>query len=125
VGGFDVYVSRLAANGVFGPATLVRELSGAGTDEQRPSLRFDGLEIFFVRSPAGVALSGDLWVSMRESAMDAWSTPVRLGATINTSSHDGHPYIAADRRTLYFSSNRPGGFGDTDLYVTTRTKNGR
>jgi hypothetical protein len=53
---------------------------------------------------------------------DLWSTPVKLDA-LNTAFHDAHPYIAADRQTLLFSSNRPGGFGGLDLYVTTRTKN--
>jgi len=124
LGAFDVYVSELAPNGLLGLATLVPELSSPAA-EQRPSVRFDGLEVFLVRSPPGSPLSGDLWVSTRESVIDPWSTPVKLGATINTAFHDSHPYIAADRQTLFFASNRPGGFGGLDLYVTTRTKNER
>lgn len=121
-GGFDVYVSQLGADGTFGPATLVPELSSPAA-EQRPSVRFDGLELFFHSDRPGSA-GNDLWVSARESVFDPWSTPVNLGATVNTAFSDQQPYIAADRRTLYMVSNRPGGTGGFDLYVTTRAKTG-
>ncbi len=117
----DVYVSQLAAHGRFGPATLVPELSGEA-GEQRPSIRFDGLEIFFFRHPRGSPLNGDLWVSTRDSVIDPWSPPVDLGPAVNSAAGDQHPYIAADRQTLFFASDRPGGFGALDLYVTTREK---
>ena len=120
-GAFDMYVSPLGPNGLFGPATRVPELSSPQA-EQRPSVRFDGLEVFFVRSPPLLQFSGDLWVSTRETVLHPWSAPVTLGA-LNTTSHDAHPYIAADRQTLFFSSERPGGFGMLDLYVSTRTQN--
>jgi hypothetical protein len=50
--------------------------------------------------------------------------PDDLGPTINTTLVDAQPYIAADRLTRFFMSNRPGGCGGFDLYVTTRTKLG-
>lgn len=120
-GAFDMYVSQLAPNGWFGPATLVPELSSPGF-EQRPSVRFDALEVFFHSDRPG-SVGNDLWVSTRESVIDPWSTPENLGATVNTTSSDQQPYIAADRRTLFIVSNRPGGLGGLDLYVTTRTRN--
>jgi hypothetical protein len=119
-GGFDVFVSQLTPKGVCGPATLVSELSSPA-QEQRPSVRFDGLEIFFHSDRPGSA-GIDLWVSTRESVFDPWSTPVNLGTTINTTFSDQQPYIAADRRTLFMASDRPGGFGLLDLYMTTRAK---
>jgi hypothetical protein len=45
---------------------------------------------------------------------------VNLGAIVNTSATDLHPYLSTDGRTLVFASGRPGGQG-TDLYMTTRT----
>jgi hypothetical protein len=121
LGGSDIYVSQLGPDGVFLPATIVPELSSSA-GEQRSSIRFDGLEIIFVRNPPGLLFQGDLWVSTRESVIDPWSTPEPLGAPLNTIWHDAHPYIAADRETLFFNSDRPGGYGALDLYVTTRTK---
>jgi WD40 repeat protein len=49
-----------------------------------------------------------------------WSTPVNLGPVINSSASDQHPAISKDGLSLYFSSNRPGGLGGLDIYVSTR-----
>ena len=48
--------------------------------------------------------------------------PINLGATVNTSVSDAHPYLSADGTTLVFDSTRPGGYGDEDLWVTTRAQ---
>ena len=117
----DIYVSELLPNGTFGEAVLIPKLSSAQGD-QRPSVRFDGLEMFLASDRAGSLGLNDLWVSTRESVLDNWGTPTNLGGTINSTVGDTQPYIAADRLTLFFSSNRPGGCGGFDLYMTTRTK---
>ena len=100
---------------------LVPELSSAQSD-QRPSVRFDGLEMFLFSNRAGSLGNADLWVSTRETVSDAWETPRNLGPTVNSTFVDAQPYIARDRLTLFFMSNRPGGCGGFDLYMTTRTK---
>jgi Tol biopolymer transport system component len=116
----DIYVSQLLPTGSFGPANLVAELSGAA-DDLRPSVRFDGLEVFFFSNRPG-SLGSDLWTATRETVFDIWSNVENLGTVVNSSANDMHPYIAPDRRTLYFASNRAGGLGLQDLYVTTRTR---
>jgi hypothetical protein len=121
LGGADIYVSAQMADGSFGPAVLVTELSSI-SNENRPSIRHDGLEIFFQSNRVGSIGAGDLWAATRESTLDAWSTPVNLGSTVNTSSQEQNADLSSDGKTLFFSSNRPGGFGGLDLYVTTRTK---
>ena len=114
-------MSQLQPDGSFGDAALVPELSSAQSD-QRPSVRFDGLEMFLFSTRAGSFGNSDLWVSTRETVFDAWETPTNLGPTVNSPSVDAQPYISADRLTLFFMSNRPGGCGGFDLYMTTRTK---
>lgn len=122
LGGFDIYLSEQMADGSFGPAVLVTELSGP-TIDTRPSIRHDGLEIFFHSDRTGSIGPGfDLWVATRESTLDAWSTPVNLGNTINTAFLEQHPYLSSDGKTLFFTSDRPGGSGGPDLYMSTRTK---
>src|SRR5882724_4165035 len=121
LGGADIYVSAQMADGSFGPAVLVTELSSI-SNETLPSIRHDALEIFFNSNRVGSIGAGDLWAATRESTLDAWSTPVNLGSTVNTSSQEQAPYLSSDGKTLFFSSGRPGGFGGLDLYVTTRTK---
>jgi hypothetical protein len=92
LGGLDIYLSEQMADGSFGPAVLVTELSSPGGDT-RPSIRHDGLEIFFQSNRTGsIALSNDLWVATRASTLDAWSTPVSLGATINTAPSSNRTY---------------------------------
>ena len=120
-GGVDIYVSAQMADGSFGPAVLVTELC-TPLNETFPSILHDGLEIFFNSNRVGTIGAGDLWAATRESALDAWSTPVNLGNTVNTSFQEQMPYLSSDRKTLFFSSDRPGGFGGLDLYMSIRTK---
>jgi hypothetical protein len=117
----NLYVSEQAADGSFGAAFLVLELNSLG-ETSRPSIRHDGREIFFNSNRPGSINTFDLWVATRETVFDAWSEPINLGSTLNSGPLDVHPCISSDRETLFFASTRPGGFGQTDLYMSTRTK---
>jgi hypothetical protein len=81
------------------------------------SIRDDGLEIFFSRF-----FPGHMWTATRDSVDAPWSTPVLLDPPLNSSGQEFVHDLAADRRTLFYSSNRPGGFGQYDLYMSTRSK---
>ena len=121
-GGIDIYVSAQQADGSFGPASLVTELSSPQSD-QRPVPRFDGLELFLFSDRVGTLGGFDIWVATRETVADAWSTPVNLGPSVNTAASDERQaYPSSDRETLFLVSNRPGGSGGFDLYATKRTK---
>ena len=67
--------------------------------------------------------SYDLYISY--STPDGWSEPENLGENINSPYWESAPSISPDSRTLYFSSDRPGGYGGRDLYMSTRQANGR
>jgi hypothetical protein len=120
-GGFDIYASTLGADGTFGPAVLVPELSSPARDT-RMALRHDGREIIIASDRPGGQGGIDLWVSTRETTLDPWSAPVNLGPVVNTAFTDGAATISSDGQTLFFYSNRPGGVGGNDLYMTTRSK---
>jgi hypothetical protein len=121
LGDFDIYVSTLRLDGLFGRAALAWELSSPARDT-RTAIRRDGLEMFITSNRPGGLGSQDVWVSTRETTLDAWTTPVNLGPPVNTPSSDGAPALSCDGTTMYFYSDRPGGFGGRDLYVTTRTE---
>jgi hypothetical protein len=121
MGAADIYVSLLQRDGSFGPPSLVPELNSPAQDA-RPSVRFDGLEVVMFSNRLGSFGGFDLWAATRETVFDLWSTPVNLGPVVNTAGDDRQPYLGADRRTLYFSSDRAGGVGQLDLYECARTK---
>ncbi len=65
----------------------------------------------------------DLYLSY--NTPKGWSEPFNLGNNINTEFWESSPSISPDKNALYFSSNRPGGYGGKDLYVSYRQKNGK
>ena len=66
--------------------------------------------------------SCDLYVSYTTG--NAWSVPENMGEVINSPSWDSQPSLSADGRTLYFVSNRSGGFGSRDIYVSQQNEAG-
>ncbi|HEV8509353.1 MAG TPA: hypothetical protein VGQ48_02765 [Gemmatimonadales bacterium] len=120
--GWDIYAStRMGDEGEFGPPVLVPELTSPFRDT-RTTIRRDGLEIILSTGRPGGVGDEDLWVATRATTRDPWSAPIPLGAVVNSTAFDGAPALSFDGTTLYFFSNRPGGFGGNDLYVTTRTR---
>jgi outer membrane protein OmpA-like peptidoglycan-associated protein/tetratricopeptide (TPR) repeat protein len=66
--------------------------------------------------------SCDLYISYLTS--EGWSTPENLGNRINTEFWESAPSLSPDKRDLYFTSRRPGGYGGSDIYVSHRTMTG-
>lgn len=120
-GAGDLYLSEWHG-GAFQGRELVTGVNTASVEGQ-PNVRRDGLEIFFFSNRSG-ALGNDIYSAARASTADAWSTPVNLGPAVNgtTASSETRPSLSWDGTTLYFGSNRAGGEGDADHYVTTREK---
>jgi WD40-like Beta Propeller Repeat len=119
---YDVYTSTRRFHGAFGPPALVPELSGPLTDIA-PSVRTDGLEMFLKWYGRPTPGASDLWVATRETTSQPWTTPKNLGPMINDGASDNtQPALSCDGTTLFFASNRPGGFGNYDLYVATRKR---
>ncbi len=60
--------------------------------------------------------SSDLWISHFDGT--SWEPAKKLKKGINTKYWESHGFITADGKTLIFSSDRPGGFGGLDLYIS-------
>jgi Tol biopolymer transport system component len=88
-------------------------------------VRTDGKEVFLHSNRPGGIGNNDIWTSTRRTIHDPWSTPVNLGAPWNSTANENQPSISNDGRTLLFSSNRPGGVGGNDLWISTRTPSGK
>jgi outer membrane protein OmpA-like peptidoglycan-associated protein len=63
--------------------------------------------------------SKDIHVSFRQDD-GIWSEPKNLGATLNTAESETSSFLAADGRTLYYSTNGLPGYGRNDVFVTQR-----
>src|SRR5581483_6014029 len=55
-----------------------------------------------------------------DGSFGPWGTPVNLGPMVNTTSNDQHPAISKDGLSLYITSDRSGGFGGNDIWVSHR-----
>lgn len=80
----------------------------------------DGIEMFLPLKRVGGCGGVDIWTATRPTVDDPWGAAVNLGSVVNSSTSDTMPWISADGLELYFSSDRLGGYGSQDLYVTTR-----
>ena len=65
----------------------------------------------------------DLFISSRIGG--EWSKPINMGGTVNSDAWDSEPTLAADGRKIYFASDRKGGYGKFDLYVTKKNNDGK
>jgi Tol biopolymer transport system component len=90
--------------------------------EASPSISTDGLELYFDSGPRRPGGQGDadLWVTRRATRSAPWRPPENLGPVVNSPHGDSTPQLSRDGLTLYFSSWRPSGFGNRDLWATTR-----
>ncbi len=102
------------------PQNMGATLNTADT-EQNAVIAPNGLSFYFSSNRLGGQGGNDIWVSQRPTLTSAWGAPQNLGATVNSSSGDAAMSFSRDGRTMFLQSQRPGGMGGNDLYVSTRT----
>jgi hypothetical protein len=100
------------------PVEITAEIN-AGEDCSSSSLNNDGTELFLYKTDN---YDGAIYSSTYENG--AWSPIKKLNKNINTKFYEAHASISADGKKLYFSSNRDGGQGNLDIYVSERDESG-
>ena len=115
---------RTEADFTFGEPVNLGPNVNTSYAEAGQSVSADGLTLYFGEHPGNVDPKGyggcDIWVTTRGTIDDEWGPRTNLGPTVNTSSDDALPCMSTDGLSLYFSSNRAGGYGGPDLWMTTR-----
>ena len=87
------------------------------------SISSDGNYIFFTScSRNGGKGQCDIWLTSKKN--NRWDEPKNLQSPINTKYWESQPSISSDGRMLYFSSDRPGGYGGTDIWVSEFSNSG-
>ena len=102
------------------PIHLGPLINAPGFDQSGPALSQDGLSLYFASSRPGGLGRNDLWVAHRGSRDNAWGAPQNLGPNLNSAGDDFAPNFSKNGHWMYFSSDRPGGCGAHDLYVSYR-----
>ncbi len=120
-GGMDTWVATRPTIGSpwNTPANLGPAINSSAWDLS-PRVSVDGLTLLFHSQRSGGFGGEDIWMSTRATKSDPWSTPANLGAPVNSGANDGEAALTADGLTLFFNSDRAGGSGNYDLWVTTR-----
>jgi Tol biopolymer transport system component len=120
-GGWDLWVAtRLTTDADWGPPENLGPTVNTPSDDGPGCISADGLSLYFASNRPGGFGSYDTWVTTRATKGGEWGIPVNLGPTVNSTTGDDHPSISADGLSLCFVSNRAGGSGSQDLWVTTR-----
>jgi outer membrane protein OmpA-like peptidoglycan-associated protein len=116
----EFYISKKEGD-MWGAARNMGYPVNTPQNEGTISLSSDGQYIFFTgcNRQDGEG-SCDLYFSALDG--DTWRKPQNLGFPINTRAWDSQPSVSFDGKTLYFSSARPGGMGESDLWYSTYSK---
>ncbi len=120
-GNEDLYSSQLV-NGSWQKATPIEQVN-TPHNEGAHTVAADGNLVIFTACNRPDGLGGcDLYYTRNQHGI--WTTPKNLGHRINSSAWDAQPSLSADGTHLYFSSNRPGGKGGKDIWVSVKNKEG-
>lgn len=93
-------------------------------NEGSACLSRDGKILYFARCEAPDGLGNcDLYMATLQ-ADGSWGEIANLGASVNSKAWDSQPTLSSKEDTLYFASDRLGGFGLSDIYFTHKTKGG-
>jgi outer membrane protein OmpA-like peptidoglycan-associated protein len=113
----DFYISKFE-DGVWKPMKNAGSPLNTPSNEGAQSISADGkMMVYTVCDKMGVIGRCDIYYSVRQGEM--WSTPKNMGPPVNTASKETQPSLSADGRTIYFASDRPGGKGGSDIWVST------
>lgn len=117
-GSQDIWVSTRPTTGhPWGPPVPVTEVNSS-CDDREPELSADGLTLFISSNRPGGMGGFDIWAACRPNTASRFGPPVNL-IEVNSEFQESKPNISADRRELYFHSDRPGGMGQHDIWVAS------
>jgi hypothetical protein len=113
-----IYYSR-KERGKWQPPVDITMTINAGEDCSTCALNNDGTEMFLYKEDN---FDGNIYSSSFTNG--SWSPVKKLNKNINTKFYESHASVSADGKKLYFSSNREGGQGQLDIYISEKDASG-
>lgn len=113
-----VYVIHREGDSWSTPTDITLEAS-MGTDCHTTSLNNDGTELYLFKNDD---YDGNIYMTRLVSGK--WSAIEKLNRNINTKFYESHAAISSDGAKLYFTSNREGGLGELDLWMSEKDNTG-
>ena len=114
----DIYISYFDGK-KFSKAEKISSNINTDGHDACSALSHDGKQLLIFRSKG----DGGLFIS--ENNNNTWSKPKKLPGHINSIYRETSACFSKDGETIYFTSDRDGGYGGLDIYKTTRLRNGR
>ncbi|MBI3500648.1 MAG: PD40 domain-containing protein [Bacteroidetes bacterium] len=115
----DIFICKNAGLGTWTKAKGISRTINTDGNEASIGLSADGQQLYVYRDDNG---DGNIYISKLDG--DYWNAPYKLDAgNVNTASWEPSACISADGNTMYFVSNRSGGFGGRDIYKCHRLQN--
>ena len=120
----DIYLAS-KSEGYWEDSKAFLDINTQEFNEGSACLDPQGSLIYFARCNAAEGLGDcDIYIAYQFRDL-SWGNATSLGKAINSASWDSHPSLSATGDTLYFASDRPGGFGLSDIYYSTKNRNGK
>jgi hypothetical protein len=121
VGHHDLWMcTRLSTDDPWEPPVNMGVIINSLNAEVTPSVSQGGQVLIFASNRSGGLGNYDLWMSTRSAEESDWAAPVNMRLAVNSSAQDCEACLSTDGLVLFFSSDRPGGMGSYDMWMTTR-----
>lgn len=108
----DIYYAIFSEGHWSSPENMGKGIN-TNTHDATVGISANGDQMIIYRTNENLT-GGDLYITKRED--NSWSKPEKLGESINTEYQEPSACLSADGSTIYFSSNRPDGYGGKDIY---------
>ena len=118
----DIVIAYKDDNGKWSTPKPISQYINTNGNEASINLTPDG-QTLIVYQDVGSGNGGDIYFSTWDGK--DWSSLQQFGSDINTKYFESHGCLTADNNTLYFVSDRPGGFGGRDIYRCVKLPNGK
>ncbi len=119
LGGRDIYKSLKDVKGKWGEAVNLGAIINTPLDEEGVYLHPDGKTLYFSSKGHNSMGGYDVFKSIFDENANTWTTPQNIGYPINTTDDDVFFTVSASGKHAYYSSVRPGGYGEKDVYLIT------